>query len=136
MMSRNDAQSSARAGGRRRFPRIQLDGELKAFDTTLGSAVPITDISFGGLQTISPSPVVPLTEHHFRVILGRGSTYKLRATAAHCHSLGDSAPYVIGWQLSKDFETAQAITEIIDYLTNAASFESSATPSVGKASQL
>lgn len=127
MMSRETARSSIHAGGRRRFPRIQLDGVLEAFDTTMGVAVPINDVSYGGLQTLSPSPVLPLTEHHFRVTVRRGTVHKLRAHAVYCRPRADNQPpYIVGWRLGSDFETATSITALIDYLTTAASFNADA----------
>jgi hypothetical protein len=87
-------------------------------------AVPINDVSYGGLQTLSPSPVLPLTEHHFRVTVRRGTAHKLRAHAVYCRPRSDNRPpYLVGWRFSSDFETAAAITTLIDYLTTASSFD-------------
>jgi hypothetical protein len=129
MMTRDEARSSAGAGGRRRFPRLEVDGTLVVRDLTSGLTMEVRDISFGGLQVISTVPIAPGHEHVLRVALTPVEAHDLRARAIHCRSAARAAgPYIIGWQLAPDIPTARGITAIINRLTDVGSFQPHDTP--------
>jgi hypothetical protein len=129
MMTRDEARSSAGAGGRRRFPRLEIDGTLVARDVTSGLTMEIRDISFGGLQVISAVAIAPGHEQVLRVALPVGEVYDLRARTIHCRPIARATgPYIIGWQLAPDIPTARGITAIINRLTDVGSFQPRDTP--------
>jgi hypothetical protein len=129
MMTRDEARSSAGAGGRRRFPRLEVDGTLVARDLTSGLAMEVRDISFGGIQVVSTVAIAPGHEHVLRVALAADEAHDLRARTIHCRPVArTTGPYVIGWQLAPDIPTARGITAIINRLTDVGSFQPCDTP--------
>jgi hypothetical protein len=129
MMTRDEARSSAGAGGRRRFPRLEVDGTLVARDLTSGLAMEVRDISFGGIQVVSTVAIAPGHEHVLRVALAADEAHDLRARTIHCRPVArTTGPYVIGWQLAPDIPTARSITAIINRLTDVGSFQPRDTP--------
>lgn len=123
LMTRNDASRPA-APGRRRYPRLEIDGVLELRNVTLGVSLEVRDISLGGFRAISPRQVRPGDEHVLRVALPGELPRDLRVQVIHCRpSTGNRPPFVVGWQFAPDTMTARHVVAILDHLTQASTFQ-------------
>ena len=108
--------------GRRRAPRLDVDGPLHLQDITAGVAMHIQDVSRGGFRTLSPVAVDPGTRHTFDIVL-HGDRVTLVAQVVHCRGTShDHSPFTIGWECEATPSTDRGITRLLNYLTNWASF--------------
>ena len=122
-MKINDRRQTARPGpGRRRFPRLEVDGGLSVRDLTANVRVEIMNISLGGFQTISSVDAEEGAMHTFEAVVGR-DTLSIQARVVH-RQPGDGAlqRHIIGWACAPDAVTARNIATLIGYLTSAESF--------------
>ena len=108
--------------GRRRFPRLDVDGTLGAQDVTAGIEMHILDVGLGGFRTVSPVPIDLGTRHTFEVAL-EDQRIALSAQVVHCRrTAGRLSPFAIGWQWTDGVATERGIVQLLNYLTNWASF--------------
>jgi hypothetical protein len=122
-MSWEQPRRSQPARGRRRFPRLAVDGNLHVRDLTLDLAMHVEDVSYGGCRTVSPIDLPIGSQHTFHAALAGREPLPLTARVVHCRPMiGPQGPYAVGWQWSPDPVTARSITRIIDALTDARSF--------------
>jgi hypothetical protein len=121
-MTRDDA--SRPALGRRRYPRLEVDGVLELRNVTLGVSLEVRDISLGGFRAASPRPVRPGDEHVLRVALPGELPRDIRVQVVHCQAArGNRPPFVVGWQFASDTMTARHVVAILDHLTRASTFQ-------------
>jgi hypothetical protein len=111
------------AQGRRRFPRLNVDGDFQVRDLTLHLVMDVEDVSYGGCRTVSPIDLPIGSQHTFQATVSGRPGLALTARVIHCHPIvGEHGPFSIGWQWAADLVTARSITRIIDMLTDAQSF--------------
>jgi hypothetical protein len=126
-MKINDRRQTPRPGpGRRRFPRLEVDGGLPIRDITANVSVEVMNISLGGFQTISSVDVEEGAEHTFEARLG-ADTVSINARVIHRQPGGGALPrYIVGWACATDAVTSRNIAALIGYLTSAESFAAAA----------
>jgi len=123
-MTRDDASRSAL--GRRRHPRLEIDGVLELRNVTLGVSLEVRDIGLGGFKAVSPRQVRPGDEHVLRIALPGDTPRELRVQVVHCQpAAGTKPPFLVGWQFASDTMTARHVVAILDHLTHVSAFESS-----------
>jgi hypothetical protein len=117
--------ASSRPGlGRRRYPRLEIDGALELKNVTLGVTLEVRDIGLGGFRAASPRKVRPGDEHVLRIALPGQMPRELRVQVVHCTpSAGNRPPYVVGWAFAADTMTARHVVAILDHLTQASTFQ-------------
>ena len=121
-MTRDDA--SRPALGRRRYPRLEIDGVLELKNVTLGVSLEVRDISLGGFRAVSPRQVRPGDEHVLRIALPGELPRDLRVQVVHCKpTVGNRPPFVVGWQFAADTMTARHVVAILDHLTHVSTFQ-------------
>jgi hypothetical protein len=121
-MTRDDA--SRPALGRRRYPRLEIDGVLELKNVTLDVSLEVRDISLGGFRAVSPRQVRPGDEHVLRVALPGELPRDLRVQVVHCKpTVGNRPPFVVGWQFAADTMTARHVVAILDHLTHVSTFQ-------------
>jgi hypothetical protein len=102
----------------RKWPRIEIDGSLRAVDLTSNAPATIRNISRGGFQTLSEVAVPVGSEREFRVELPKNQRYDVRASAAYCQPVADgSRLFAIGWQAAQDEANLARLAELIDEMT-------------------
>jgi len=121
-MTRDDANQSGL--GRRRYPRLEIDGVLELRNVTLGVALNVRDIGLGGFRAVSPRVVRPGDEHVLRVSLPGDETRDLRVEVVHCRpAMGTRPPFLVGWKFASDTMTARHVVAILDHLTQVSAFD-------------
>jgi hypothetical protein len=110
--------------GRRRYPRLEIDGALELKNITLGVALEVRDIGLGGFRALSPRKVRTGDEHVLRIALPGQLPRDLRVQVVHCApAAGNRPPYVVGWAFAADTMTARHVVAILDHLTQASTFQ-------------
>lgn len=112
---------------RRRFPRLevmgQVDGELVALDVPLK----VRDLSEAGFSTESTVPFPPGTGQRFRFTTRAGAVVHLEATSVHCRLASASADghyvYVTGFEFRSNPDTDDAVRALVDTLSSVLSLE-------------
>lgn len=117
-MTLEEAQSSALAEGRRRFPRLPMAGHLGVYDRTADVAMALEDVSFGGMRTRSPIPLPPGHQHDLEMRVPGLGPLTFHARVVHCQTTsGSSAVHTVGWCWSTDHVTARSVTRLMTHLT-------------------
>jgi hypothetical protein len=119
-------KSRASAGfsdnGRRRYPRLDVDGCLPARDVTHNVAMTVEDVSLGGFRALSPVPMTTGSVHAFEIAV-EGRAVPLSAQVVYCRPASQvGGAYVIGWRWDDQAATARGIDQVLNYLTNWRSF--------------
>ena len=106
----------------RRFPRVEIDGELAGTGLNLGLQVEFRNVSLGGFLTLSPQCVEPGSEELFILPLPNQPPLRLRAESVHGQPANRRATaHFTGWKAQEDEETQAGLQRLLDYLSTAAS---------------
>lgn len=102
----------------RQWPRIELDGSLTGVELSSGRTVNFRNVSRGGFQTLSTTPVAPGLLQAFEVHGPDGTQHVIRASVVHCGPVAlGSRMFGIGWQAESDPHNLAALAELIDAMT-------------------
>jgi len=112
----------------RRFPRVEVDGELVARVPALGTGMPVRNVSLGGVSTSSLTPLKAGETHSFEIALGTGPALHFHARIIYCRRSDDHNAFRIGWAWDTDSVTEQSASTLMNYLTDAAAIESGDQP--------
>ena len=122
--------ASQRFGGtrsRRRYPRLEVLGEVEGQSVPLDIQLTIRELAQGGFSTESAVPFPPGSRHHFRFTTSLDAVVSLDATAVHCRLASAGAngqhTYVTGFEFASDRETDEGVAVLIDTLTSVLSLE-------------
>lgn len=109
----------------RRHPRIPVECSIEIRDLTAALAMEIQNVSFGGFRTLSPMAIDPGARHIFQVALPRDGHLPMQANAVYCRLVNSAhKTYAVGWAITDDLVTVRSVARLIDYVTDAASFDS------------
>ena len=111
---------------RRRSPRIPVGREVQAGLVTIGEAVKVLEVGYGGFSAVLNVPVPIDSRHEFRFRLPSGFAVTLGTTVRYC--LRINAPgatcFVIGVEFDRQErpEVRRTIDRLVDEATAALSF--------------
>ena len=112
----------------RRFPRVEVDGELVARAPALGAVMPVRNASLGGVSTSSLTPLKAGATHALEIVLGPGRVLHFQARIIYCRRSDDHNAFRIGWAWDTDTVTEQSARTLMNYLTDANAIESGDQP--------
>lgn len=114
---------------RRRWPRIEVHGHLRAQIALLDLTMAVRDISRGGFAAESPVRFAHGEAHEFTLESDTGEAFVVRARAVYCHPRRDRAnAFFVGWEALGDLDTTQAMARLVDIIT--AEGEPATTPAL------
>lgn len=113
---------------RRRWPRLQILGDLHGQVVSLDMPISVTEISLGGFAMETTCEFPPGAVHEFRLTFNDESV-TLRARVVFCrrgYAPGDSSIYVTGLEfVDHPSDGRSAVTDLIDKIASVLSFHSS-----------
>jgi hypothetical protein len=102
---------------RRRWPRLDVRGRLRAQIDLLDLTMAVRDISRGGFAAESPVRFAHGEAHELTLHCDTGETAVVRARAVYCHARRDRAnAFFVGWEALGDPATTQAMTRLVDLI--------------------
>lgn len=100
---------------RRRWPRIEVHGRLRAQISLLDLSMAIRDISRGGFAAESTVRFAHGESHEFEIVMPERASVRVRARAVYCHARRDRAhAFVVGWEALGDPATTTSMTTLVD----------------------
>ena len=112
---------------RRRSPRVAVGQEVQAGLVTIGEAVTVLEVGFGGFSALLTVPVPVGSQHEFRFRVPSGFAVTLGTTVRYCLRINapDSTSFLIGVEFDRQDrpEVRRTIDRLVDEATAALSFE-------------
>jgi hypothetical protein len=111
---------------RRRSPRFVVGRGVQAGLVTIGEAVTVMEVGFGGFSALLHTPVPIGSQHEFRFRVPSGFAVTLSATVKYC--LRINAPGTVRFLIGVEFdrqdrpEVRKTIDRLIEQATAALSF--------------
>lgn len=105
---------------RRRYPRVELLGQVTGQPLTFDSPVVVKDLSIGGFSIETSIPLRPGETHEFRFALGDSISIIVLATVKHQRTAAGRVPgrYVVGLEfLDKSGEAKAGRSVLIKRIT-------------------
>jgi len=113
---------------RRRTPRFEVDGRLRARLDPPAQEVVVRDLSLGGFLVESPSAFPVDAVHHFRIALENGQWVTvLTAKSVHCRPRSDSGAtlsYLTGFAFiePQGIDAQESVRELVKQATTVVRF--------------
>jgi hypothetical protein len=120
LMRAKKTPGSARPEDRRRYPRVELLGQVTGQPLTFDSPVIVKDLSIGGFRIETSIPLRPGETHEFRFALGDSISIIVLATVVHQGAAAGRVPgrYVVGLEfLDKSDEAKSGRSVLIKRIT-------------------
>jgi PilZ domain len=111
---------NGRPDERRRYPRVELLGQVTGQPLTFDSPVVVKDLSIGGFSIETSIPLRPGETHEFRFALGDSISIIVLATVKHQRPAAGRVPgrYVVGLEfLDKSGEAKAGRSVLIKRIT-------------------
>ena len=109
---------------RRRYPRVELLGQVTGQPLTFDSPVVVRDLSIGGFSIETSIPLRPGETHEFRFALGDSISIIVLATVKHQRTAAGRVPgrYLVGLEfLDKSGEAKAGRSVLIKRITGRSS---------------
>jgi PilZ domain-containing protein len=109
-MSTKKSRRRVRPEERRRYPRVELLGQVTGQPLTFDSPVIVKDLSIGGFSIETSIPLRPGETHEFRFALGDSISIIVLATVVHQQPAAGRAPgrYTVGLEFLDRSDDAKA----------------------------
>ena len=111
---------------RRQSPRVAVGRDLQAGIVTLGEAVKVLEIGFGGLSAVINTPLEVGSQHEFRFRTASGFAVTLGTTTRYCLRITSrgTTRFLVGVEFDRQDrpEVRRTIDRLLDQATAALSF--------------
>ena len=111
---------------RRRSPRVAVGREVQAGLVTIGEAVKVVELGFGGFSAVVNTPIPIGSQHEFRFRVPSGFAVTLMTTVRYCLRINSRGmtKFLIGVEFDRQDrpEVRRTIDRLLDQATSALSF--------------